>query len=84
MENILNELDHDGNEQISLQEFMNTVKHWLQTTMCAADEPASHSHDTAQPIKHLDEVIISYRMPNWFLFISILKSSVCLILFSWL
>lgn len=57
MENILNELDHDGNEQISLTEFMNTVKHWLHTTMCAADEPTSHSHDTAQPIKHLDEAI---------------------------
>lgn len=84
MENILNELDHDGNEQISLTEFMNTVKHWLHTTMCAADEPTSHLHDTAQPIKHLDEVIISYRTPNWFLFISIFKSSVWLILFSWL
>ncbi|XP_017246342.1 sodium/calcium exchanger NCL1 [Daucus carota subsp. sativus] len=57
MENILNELDHDGNEQISLTEFMKTVKHWLHTTMCAVDEPASHSHDPGQPIKHLDEAI---------------------------
>lgn len=59
MENILNELDHDGNEQISLTEFMKTVKHWLHTTMCAVDEPTSHSHDPGQPIKHLDEVIRS-------------------------
>uniref|UniRef100_A0A162A925 EF-hand domain-containing protein n=1 Tax=Daucus carota subsp. sativus TaxID=79200 RepID=A0A162A925_DAUCS len=64
MENILNELDHDGNEQISLTEFMKTVKHWLHTTMCAVDEPASHSHDPGQPIKHLDEIYDGVFMNN--------------------
>lgn len=64
IENFWKEFDHDGNEQISYQEFLDTITHWIQT-VCAVDVPTRHSLVPGQPIKHLYEVTRSQNMHNW-------------------
>lgn len=63
IEHFMKELDHDGNEQISYQEFVDTIKHWIHT-VCAVDEPTRLSLVPGQPIKHLYEVTRSQNMHN--------------------